>query len=54
MPFSIPNGLGGMDGILRRFNQAKERRELWRSLLQEAYDYAIPQKETFRQYSPGQ
>lgn len=54
MEFHLPKGLGSMDAVIKRFGKAKERRELWRSLLQEAYDYALPQKETFNFHSPGQ
>ncbi len=52
--FKLPSGLGGIGKVLKRFEKAKERRELWRSLFQEAYDYALPQKETFNFHSPGQ
>lgn len=52
--YSLPEGLGTVDKVLKRFAKAKERREMWRSLLQEAYDYALPQKEIFNFYSPGQ
>lgn len=52
--YSLPNGLGSMQGVIKRFQKAKERRELWRSLFQEAYDFALPQKETFNFHSPGQ
>ena len=54
MAYTLPNGLGGMEAVIKRFGKAKERRELWRSLLQEAYDFALPQKETFNFHSPGQ
>lgn len=52
--YQLPNGLGTVEGLVKRFEKAKERRELWRSLFQEAYDFALPEKETFRFYSPGQ
>lgn len=51
---NLPNGLGGMEAVIKRFGAAKKRRELWRSLFQEAYEYALPQKETFNFHSPGQ
>ena len=54
MEYTLPSDLGGMTTVLKRFGKAKERRELWRSLLQEAYDFALPQKETFNFHSPGQ
>jgi hypothetical protein len=43
-----------VDKLLKRFGAAKARREMWRSLFQEAYEYALPQKETFNFHSPGQ
>ena len=54
MAYTLPKGLGSMQDVIKRFGKAKERRELWRSLLQEAYDFALPQKETFNFHSPGQ
>lgn len=50
----LPTGLGSVDVLIKRFQKAKERRELWRSLFQEAYEYALPQKEIFNFHSPGQ
>ncbi len=52
--FNLPPGLGGPEDIQKRFNKAKERRELWRSILQDMYDYAMPNRETFNFHSPGQ
>jgi len=43
-----------VEKLIKRFGAAKARREMWRSLFQEAYDYALPQKETFNFHSPGQ
>lgn len=40
--------------LLKRKSAAKATWEQWRSLLQEAYEYTMPQKETFNLYSPGQ
>lgn len=54
MSHNLPPSLGGMEALIKRFGKAKERRELWRSLFQEAYDFALPQKETFNFHSPGQ
>lgn len=51
---NIPKGFGTAKDLLRRFKSARERRELWRSLHQEAFDFAAPQRETFRFRSPGQ
>jgi hypothetical protein len=54
MAFTLPPGLGDISAVIKRFGKAKQRRELWRSLFQEAYDFALPQKETFNFHSPGQ
>ena len=54
MNYTLPAGLGGMEAVMKRFGKAKERRELWRSTLQEAYEFAMPQKEIFNFHSPGQ
>ena len=51
MPLS---DLGDVEALLRRFKKAAEYRELARSLHQDAYDFAAPQRETFRFHSPGQ
>lgn len=50
----IPKGLGSYQDLLKRYNKAQARWELWRSLHQEAFDYAAPERETFRFRSPGQ
>ncbi len=42
-----------VEKLLNLFVAAKARREMWRSLFQEAHDYALPQKETFNFHSPG-
>lgn len=50
----IPKGLGSFEDLLKRFNKAQGRWELWRSIHQEAFDYAAPERETFRFRTPGQ
>ena len=50
----IPKGFGGISDLLERFKKASELYEQWRSLYQEAFEYAAPNRETFTQYSPGQ
>ena len=50
----IPKGLGSMKDLLARFSKAEGRWQLWRSIHQEAFDYAAPERETFRFRSPGQ
>lgn len=36
-----------LDALIRRFEQARERRRNWESLWQECYDYALPQRGGF-------
>ena len=50
----IPNGLGNMAMLLKRAANADKDWELWRSIHQEAFDFAAPQRNTFVMYSPGQ
>lgn len=50
----LPKGLGGVEAILKRQKAAQDSYNAWRSLHQEAMDYATPQRETFTQNSEGQ
>lgn len=54
MAQTVPDGLGTVSDLIKRFQTAKSRYEQWRSLHQEAFDYAAPQRETFTEHSPGQ
>jgi len=54
MAKGIPKGLGSMNDLLKRADAARQIWEMWRSILQEAFDYAAPQRETFRLWAPGQ
>jgi len=51
---SIPLGLGTVKDLCKRADKAASNWELWRSLHQEAFDFAAPQRDTFRTWSPGQ
>lgn len=51
---ALPKGLGSVEDLVSRIKSARERWELWRSLHQEAYDYSMPDRETYRFHSPGQ
>lgn len=51
---TLPEGLGTLDKILKRFQGADSRYQKWRSLHQEAMDYCTPQRETFTLQSEGQ
>lgn len=50
----LPKGLGSTDDINGRIKSAEERWNLWRSLHQEAYDFSMPDRETFRFQTAGQ
>jgi len=54
MAYNVPNGLGKIEDLIRRASEARKNFELWRSLHQEAYDFAMPERETFKFRSPGQ
>lgn len=54
MMAEFPKGLGNVDNVIKRFKSADKLYNLWRSLHQEAYDFAAPSRNTFRFYSPGQ
>ena len=43
-----------IEECLKRIDQAQSRWELFRSLHQEAMDFAAPNRETFNKYSEGQ
>jgi len=45
--------VGDIKNVMRRIKQAESNWELWRSLHQEAMDFAAPNRETFNEYSPG-
>ncbi len=50
---TLPNGFS-VESLLKRAKAAESAYGLWRSIHQEAMDYATPQRETFTQHSPGQ
>lgn len=50
---TLPDGLGGAKEIKKRFSAAAERRELWRSILRDMYEFCIPNRETFDFHTPG-
>lgn len=51
---TLPDGLGSAQDIKKRFSVAAERREQWRSILADMYDFCIPNRETFNFHSAGQ
>lgn len=50
----LPRDLEDGDALLKRREKAATRKEMWRSIYQECYEYAMPQRETFSWYAPGQ
>lgn len=50
----IPQGLGSISKLLKRFHATEQRYNIWRSLHQEAMDYSTPQRETFTIHAEGQ
>ncbi len=50
----IPDGLGTVAKILKRFASSNSRYEQWRTLHQEAMDYSLPNRETFTITANGQ
>jgi len=46
-------GLGSVEEIKARASKALDTKELWRSLLQDCYEYMMPQREVWNDYSPG-
>ena len=52
--YSLPDRLGDLSGLLKRYDAAVARRDQFRTLLQECYDYVLPDRELFRSHSPGE
>ena len=54
MKNKIPDELGSVKNLITRFDAAKAKKEPWITHLRECYEYALPQREVFNLYSPGQ
>lgn len=52
--YSLPDRIGDLSGLLKRYDAAVARRDQFRTLLQECYDYVLPDRELFRSHSPGE
>lgn len=50
---AYPPVLGSIEEIVRRYDRAITRRELWRGNMSDCYRYAIPDRELFMQQTPG-
>ncbi len=49
-----PTGFNTVSELVKRFTVAKARKLPWETHMREAYEYALPQRETFYKHSPGQ
>lgn len=49
-----PNELGSPEDLIKRCQKAKQNKTPWETHLSQCYRYAIPNRETFYNYSPGQ
>ena len=50
----VPKGLGNIPELLARYQKAEALWNLWRSTLQEGFEVAAPNRETFTDHSAGQ
>lgn len=51
---TLPPNLGDLEAVIRRYSAAVQRREWFRSIMQDCYFYAVPNRELFTQQAPGQ
>jgi hypothetical protein len=50
----LPGNLENTELLLKRWAAAKQKKDLWRSLYQDCYQYALPSRETFSWTTEGQ
>jgi len=50
---ALPPQLGGLESICRRYRKAVARRDAWAYLYREAYDFSVPNRQTFDTVSEG-
>ena len=50
----LPSGLEDVAALLRRRKHAEDKKHLWRSTYRDAYQYAMPARETFTWHTEGQ
>lgn len=50
----LPRDLENGAALIKRREKAQTLKEMWRDIYQECYEYAMPQRETFSWYAPGQ
>jgi hypothetical protein len=51
---TLPSGLEDAAALLRRRRNAEDKKHLWRSTYRDAYQYAMPARETFTWHTEGQ
>jgi hypothetical protein len=51
---TLPSGLEDVAQLLRRRGHAEDKKHLWRSTYRDAYQYAMPARETFTWHTEGQ
>jgi hypothetical protein len=54
MKYKIDKEFGSVEKLLKRASRAKMIHEQWRSQLEEAFDYTMPERETFRRHAEGE
>ena len=50
----LPSGLEDVAALLKRRKNAEDKKHLWRSTYRDAYQYAMPARETFTWHTEGQ
>ena len=51
---TLPSGLEDVAALMRRRGNAETKKHLWRSTYRDAYQYAMPARETFTWHTEGQ
>lgn len=54
MGYSVPPGLGDMEALKKRARASQDRDISWRDLLDDAYEFFLPQRDQFTTHAPGQ
>ena len=52
--YKIPENLGSVEDLIKRFAAAKEVRSRWDSLLRDCYRFAAPKRDTLSGQAVGQ
>lgn len=54
MGYPVPPPLGDMEALKKRARAAADRDLMWRDLLDDAYEFFLPQRDQFTTHAPGQ